>query len=85
MPYAFAPPHPESRRPDELADDDRRDEPEDRYEPDPPPPLPKPAWPVLLAWLGMGYAVLTVLAVAVGVRLAGWAGWLGILGSTFVQ
>jgi hypothetical protein len=53
---------------------------EERYLPEPPPPLPKPAWPVLLAWLGMGYAILLVLAVVVGVRVPGWAGWLAVLG-----
>lgn len=55
-------------------------EPEERFVPEPPPPLPKPAWPVLLAWLGMGYALLMVLAVVVGVRLPAWAGWLAIVG-----
>ncbi len=55
-------------------------EPEERFVPEPPPPLPKPAWPVLLAWLGMGYALLTVLAVVVGVRLPAWAGWMAIVG-----
>jgi hypothetical protein len=66
------PPDPETRvEPEEV---------EERFVPPPPAPLPKPAWPVLLAWLGMGYAVLTVLAVVVGARLPGWAGWLAILG-----
>ena len=53
---------------------------DERYQPGPPPPLPAPGWPVLLAWLGMGYAVLIVLAIAVGVSLPGWAGWLAIGG-----
>ena len=55
-------------------------EPEERYEPPPPEALPKPAWPVLVAWVGMGYAVLMMLAVVVGVRLPAWAGWLAIAG-----
>lgn len=53
---------------------------EERFEPPEPEPLPKPAWPVLGALLGMGYAVLTMLAVVVGVRLPSWAGWLAIIG-----
>ena len=35
---------------------------------------------MLLAWIGMGYAVLMMLAVVVGVRLPCWAGWLAIIG-----
>jgi hypothetical protein len=55
-------------------------QPADRYEPGPPPPLPRPAWPVLVGWIGLGYAVLTVLAVAIGIELPRWAGWAGIIG-----
>lgn len=54
--------------------------PEEGYDPGPPPPLPKPAWPALIGWLGLGYAVLTVLAVAVGIRLPAWAAWAGVVG-----
>ena len=50
------------------------------YEPGPPPPLPRPAWPVLVGWIGLGYAVLTVLAIAIGIELPRWAGWAGIIG-----
>ena len=54
--------------------------PEDHYVPPPPPPLPKPGWPALLGWLGMGYAIVVVLAVVVGVDLPVWAGWAAIIG-----
>jgi hypothetical protein len=67
--------------PDPVDVPDEPDEVEsDWYDPGPPPPLPKPAWPVLVAWLGMGYAVLAVLAVVVGVRLPTWASWLAVAG-----
>ena len=51
-----------------------------RFEPEPPPPLPRPAWPVLVGWIGLGYAVLTVLATVVGIELPRWAAWAGIIG-----
>lgn len=54
--------------------------PEERFVPPPPEPLPKPAWPVLVAWIAMGYAMLLLLAVVVGVRFPAWAGWLAIIG-----
>lgn len=59
---------------------DDESEPQERFVPEPPPPLPKPAWPVLIAWIGMGYSVLAVLAVVLGARLPGWAGWLAVAG-----
>lgn len=54
--------------------------PPERFDPGPPPPLPRPAWPVLVGWIGLGYAMLTVLAIAVGVDLPAWAAWAGVLG-----
>jgi hypothetical protein len=57
-----------------------RPTPEERFDPGPPPPLPRPAWPVLVGWIGLGYAMLTVLAIAVGVDLPAWAAWAGVLG-----
>lgn len=54
--------------------------PSDAFEPPPPAPLPRPAWPVLVGWIGVGYAVLTVLVVAVGVDLPRWAAWAGLVG-----
>ena len=59
---------------------DADDVPEERFEPEPPAPLPRPAWPVLVGWIGLGYAMLTILAIAVGVDLPRWAAWAGVLG-----
>jgi hypothetical protein len=55
-------------------------EPEERFVPEPPLPITRPAWPVLVAWLAMGYAVLAVLATALGVPLPAWAGWAALAG-----
>ena len=61
-------------------DDEVDPGPVESYEPGPTPPLPRPAGPVRVGWLGLGYAVLTVLATAVGIVLPTWAVWAGILG-----
>ncbi|HYP46719.1 MAG TPA: hypothetical protein VEQ66_16155 [Propionibacteriaceae bacterium] len=53
---------------------------EERFVPEPPLPLTRPAWPVLVAWLAMGYAVLAVLATALGLDLPMWAAWVGLVG-----
>ena len=53
---------------------------EESFDPGPPPPLPRPAWPVLVGWIGLGYAMLTVLLVAVRVPLPAWAAWAGVIG-----
>lgn len=50
------------------------------YVPDPMPPLRRPGLPVLVGWIGIGWAVLVVLSAAFGVRLPGWVGWLAVLG-----
>lgn len=52
----------------------------ERFVPQPPLPLPRPTWPVLVAWIAMGYAVLAVLAAAMGVDLPRWAGWIALVG-----
>jgi hypothetical protein len=62
------------------AQDDAVELPEERFEPEPPPPLSRPAWPVLVGWIGLGYAMLTILAIAVGVNLPTWAAWAGVIG-----
>jgi len=55
-------------------------QPSERFVPEPPLPLARPPWPVLTAWLAMGYAVLAVLATALGLHLPVWAGWLALVG-----
>ncbi|GAA2100838.1 hypothetical protein GCM10009841_16050 [Microlunatus panaciterrae] len=55
-------------------------DPVESFVPEPVPPLTRPAWPVLLGWIGMGYAVLTMLVVLVGVRPPSWVGWLAVGG-----
>jgi hypothetical protein len=52
----------------------------ERYVPEPLPPLRRPGIPALLGWIGIGFAVLTVLAAAFGVPLPAWAGWLAVSG-----
>jgi len=53
------------------------DEP-DRYVPEPLPPLRRPGVPSLLAWIGIGYAILIVLAATFGLRFPTWAGWIAV-------
>jgi hypothetical protein len=53
---------------------------EERFQPEAPPPLPRPALPVLIAWIGIGYAALIVLGASFGVPLPTWAGWLALIG-----
>ncbi|MFP5282605.1 MAG: hypothetical protein ACLGIF_04040, partial [Actinomycetes bacterium] len=58
-------------------------EPEERFVPGPPPPLPRPAWPVLIGWGGIGFAALVVLTAAFGLPLPAWVGaaaWIGFVG-----
>jgi hypothetical protein len=55
------------------------DEPtQDRYIPEPLPPLRRPGVPALLGWLGIGYAILIVLAATFGLRFPTWAGWIAV-------
>jgi hypothetical protein len=53
-------------------------QPQPPYVPEPLPPMPRPALPVLLGWIGIAYAVLTVLAATFGLRLPSWAAWLAV-------
>jgi hypothetical protein len=55
-------------------------EPDERYVPDPQPPLTRPRLPILLAWVGIAYAAIVVLLAAFGVRLPSWLGWLALAG-----
>jgi hypothetical protein len=56
------------------------DEGSPRYEPQPLPPLGRPALPVLLGWTGVVFAALVVLAAGFGVNLPEWLGWLAVGG-----
>ena len=52
--------------------------PPDRYVPEPLPPLRRPAVPALLGWIGIGYAIVIVLAATFGLRFPAWAGWIAV-------
>jgi hypothetical protein len=51
---------------------------EERYVPEPLPPLQRPAIPALLGWIGIGYAIVIVLAATFGLRFPTWAGWVAV-------
>ena len=53
-------------------------DPDERYVPEPQPPMDRPGLPILLAWLGIAYAAVVVLLAAFGVRLPPWTGWLAV-------
>ena len=79
--FRFPEPEPEAepelaqwRQPERRQAD--RDRTEDRYVPEPLPPLRRPGIPALLGWIGIGFAVLVVLVAAFGLRLPTWVGWL---------
>lgn len=55
-------------------------EPEERYVPEPQPPMARPRLPILLAWAGIAYAAIIVLLAAFGVGLPSWSGWLALGG-----
>jgi len=55
-------------------------EPDERYVPDPQPPLARPRLPILLAWAAIAYAAIVVLLAAFGLRLPSWMGWLALAG-----
>lgn len=80
--------HPLFRTADRPAPLEEDDEPAaDRFVPGPPPPLPRPAWPVLVAWSGIGFAALVVLGATFGLPLPTWIGgvaWLGFVGGFFL-
>jgi hypothetical protein len=48
------------------------------YVPEPLPPMSRPGVLTLLGWIGIGYAVLLVLAATFGVHFPLWAGWLAV-------
>jgi hypothetical protein len=51
---------------------------EERYVPEPLPPLQRPAAPALLGWIGIGYAIVLVLAATLGLRFPAWMGWVAV-------
>ncbi|GAA3618431.1 hypothetical protein [Microlunatus ginsengisoli] len=55
-------------------------EPDERYVPEPQPPMARPRLPILLAWAGIAFAAVVVLLAAFGIRLPSWTGWLAVGG-----
>ena len=51
---------------------------QDRYVPEPLPPLRRPGVPAMLGWLGLGYALIIVFAATFGLRFPAWAGWIAV-------
>jgi hypothetical protein len=51
---------------------------EERYVPQPLPPLQRPGVPALLGWIGIGCAIVIVLAATLGARFPAWAGWVAV-------
>ena len=51
---------------------------QDRYIPEPLPPIRRPAVPALLGWIGIGYAIVIVLAATFGLHFPTWAGWIAV-------
>jgi hypothetical protein len=51
---------------------------QDRYVPEPLPPLRRPGVPALLGWIGIGYAIIIVLAATFGLRFPAWTGWIAV-------
>jgi hypothetical protein len=57
----------------------REEEPtEERFIPEPLPPIQRPGVPALIGWLGIGYAIIIVLAATFGLRFPAWAGWIAV-------
>jgi hypothetical protein len=55
-----------------------QEEPTEHYVPEPLPPLRRPGAPALLGWIGIGYAVVIVLAATFGLQFPAWAGWVAV-------
>jgi hypothetical protein len=55
------------------------DQPTDgHYIPEPLPPIQRPGVPALLGWIGIGYAIIIVLAATFGLGFPAWAGWVAV-------
>jgi len=52
--------------------------PEEKYVPDPLPPLSRPGAPALVGWAGVLFAAVVVLAAGFGVDLPAWLGWVAV-------
>jgi hypothetical protein len=52
--------------------------PDERYVPDPLPPLARPGAPALVGWLGVLFAAVVVLAAGFGLDLPAWLGWVAV-------
>ncbi|SEQ62850.1 hypothetical protein [Microlunatus flavus] len=51
---------------------------DERYVPDPLPPLSRPGAPALVGWTGVLFAAVLVLAAGFGLHLPAWLGWLAV-------
>lgn len=51
---------------------------DERYVPDPLPPLSRPGAPALVGWAGVLFAAVLVLAAGFGLDLPGWLGWVAV-------
>jgi hypothetical protein len=52
--------------------------PDERYVPDPLPPLSRPGAPALVGWTGVLFAAVVVLAAGFGLDLPAWLGWIAV-------
>jgi len=52
--------------------------PDERYVPDPLPPLSRPGAPALVGWTGVLFAAIVVLAAGFGLDLPAWLGWIAV-------
>jgi len=52
--------------------------PDERYVPDPLPPLSRPGAPALVGWAGVLFAAVLVLAAGFGLDLPAWLGWVAV-------
>lgn len=57
-----------------------RDPDDERYVPEPLPPLPKPSWPTMVATVSLAYAALAMIALMLGLPIPAWAGAIAIIG-----
>ena len=60
------------------ASPERQEPVDDRYVPDPLPPLSRPGAPSMVGWVAVLFAAVVVLAAGFGLPLPGWVGWLAV-------